>query len=249
MEDLIGITRVRDGIVRIEQAGTNCYLVTTAGAPFFVDAGLPRTRELAEQALREQGHDWADVTDVLLTHAHFDHLGFAAHAARAGARVWAHPGDHRIARRPYRYQPGRPRLLYPLRHPASLPVLTRMVAAGALKVDGVAQIENLHPGAEGLPAGVEVVATPGHTDGHCVLLLPDSDVVFTGDALVTLDPYTGRTGPRIVARAGTKDARGAVRSLDAIAATGAGTVLPGHGEPFRHGAAAAAESAAGAGVA
>ena len=33
------------------------------------------------------------------------------------------------------------------------------------------------------------------------LLLADRDVLFTGDALVTRDPYTGRTGPRLVALA------------------------------------------------
>ena len=245
----MGITQVHDGIVRIEQAGTNCYLVHRDGAPFFVDAGLPRSLGLAEEALRAAGFDWGDVSDVVLTHAHFDHLGFAAHAARAGARVWAHPGDHRIAGRPYRYKPGRLRLLYPVRHPASLPVLARMVAAGALRVEGVESVENLHPGVAGLPGGLEVVAAPGHTDGHCVLHLSDLGVVFTGDALVTLDPYTGRTGPRIVARAGTKDAVGALRSLDLIADTGAGLVLPGHGEPWRDGVASAVAAARAAGVA
>ncbi|WP_286928069.1 MULTISPECIES: MBL fold metallo-hydrolase [Aeromicrobium] len=245
----MGISEVGTGIVRIEQAGTNCYLVTRGEAPFFIDAGLPRTRELAEQALRDAGYGWGDVSDVILTHAHFDHLGFAAHAAKAGACVWAHVGDHRIAAHPYRYRPGRPRLLYPLLHPGSVPILARMVAAGALRVEGVESVESLHPCVEGLPAGLRVVTTPGHTDGHCVLELPDADAVFTGDALVTLDPYTGREGPRIVARAGTKDACWALKSLDRIAETGARTVLPGHGEPWLNGVDSAVASARAVGVA
>lgn len=238
----MGISQVSTAILRIEDAGTNCYVLDHAGSLVFVDAGLPRSWRCTHDALRRIGRSWADVTDILVTHGHFDHLGFAARAQReAGVKVWVHPGDHRIAAHPYRYRPGRPRLLYPLRHPACLPVLGSMVRAGALRVPGVKQVADLTAGT--LPAGLEVTETPGHTDGHCVLHVPDLGVVFTGDALVTLDPYTGRTGPRIVARAGTKDAPLAQRSLDRIAATGASLVLPGHGAPFTHGAQAAAEQA------
>jgi glyoxylase-like metal-dependent hydrolase (beta-lactamase superfamily II) len=60
--------------------------------------------------------------------------------------------------------------------------------------------------------------------------------VLAGDAVVTLDPYTGTTGPRLVARAATADSSRALDSLDAIEATGAGTVLTGHGPPWRDGA-------------
>lgn len=244
----MGISQVTTGILRIEDAGTNCYVLDRGDTVVLVDAGLPRSWRHTHEALRRVGHTWADVTDILLTHAHFDHLGFAAKAQREfGVRVWAHPGDHRIAAHPYRYQPGRPRLLYPLLHPGSIPVLARMVAAGALRVPGVDAVEDIAVGP--LPAGFEAIPTAGHTDGHCVVHVPDLDVVLTGDALVTLDPYTGRTGPRIVAQAGTKDAPVARRSLDLIAHTGAGLVLPGHGEPYTGGAEAAAELARGREVA
>ena len=47
--------------------------------------------------------------------------------------------------------------------------------------------------------------TPGHTDGHCGFWFEDAGVLMTGDAIVTLDPYTGETGPRIVAGAATAE--------------------------------------------
>lgn len=56
-----------------------------------------------------------------------------------------------------------------------------------------------------VPGSPQVVFTPGHTLGHCALHLPDRDVVIAGDAIVTLNPYTGATGPQIVARAATVD--------------------------------------------
>lgn len=88
-----------------------------------------------------------------------------------------------------------------------------------------------------------VVATRGHTDGHCALYIRSRDTVFTGDALVTLDPYTGRTGPRIVGQGGTKDPAAAREALQSIAATGATVLAPGHGELWSGGAVSAVERA------
>ena len=68
-------------------------------------------------------------------------------------------------------------------------------------------------------------------------------MLLAGDALVTLDPYTGRKGPRLVARAATADAERNLRSLDALAETGATHVLTGHGEPWHQGIEAAVQRA------
>lgn len=182
---------------------------------------------------------------MVLTHAHFDHVGVAARVrARTGATVWAHEQEAYLAAHPYRYDHENVRTLYPLRYPRSLPILAAMARAGALHVRGVRNLARLEPGEVlDVPGRPVVVLSPGHTFGHCALHLPDRGVLFTGDALVTLDPYTAKTGPRIVAGAATADAAMALRSLDALAATGAHTVLPGHGEPWTHGIRAAADHA------
>ncbi|MFJ6679420.1 hypothetical protein ACIQLK_09890 [Microbacterium sp. NPDC091382] len=60
---------------------------------------------------------------------------------------------------------------------------------------------------------------------------------------MTLDPYTGISGPQIVADAATADGAAAVRSLDRLQRTEAAVVLPGHGEPWTRGIAAAAHQA------
>jgi glyoxylase-like metal-dependent hydrolase (beta-lactamase superfamily II) len=52
-----------------------------------------------------------------------------------------------------------------------------------------------------------------------------------------------------VARAATADSARALASLDRLAATGAQTVLMGHGEPWTDGAAPLAREAAAAGAA
>jgi glyoxylase-like metal-dependent hydrolase (beta-lactamase superfamily II) len=231
-------TGIASGVHRVERAGTNLYVLEDADGVTIVDGGLPRMWEETGRLIRMLGYSWADVAGIVLTHGHFDHLGILARAvAEHDVPVWVHPGDARIVRHPYRYHPGRPRLAYPLLHPRSVPHLTAMVRAGALRVEGVEPTGTLVDGQVlDLPCRPVVVGTAGHTDGHVALHLPSRDVVLTGDALVTLDPYTGRTGPRIVARAGTHDAEAARASLRAIAATGARIVAPGHGEPWTRGA-------------
>jgi glyoxylase-like metal-dependent hydrolase (beta-lactamase superfamily II) len=73
-------------------------------------------------------------------------------------------------------------------------------------------------------------------------------VVISADALVTHDPYTDTRGPRIFARGATADSERALASLDLLAGTGAGTLLPGHGEPWTGGAESAVGEARRVGV-
>jgi glyoxylase-like metal-dependent hydrolase (beta-lactamase superfamily II) len=236
---------VADGIHLISHAHVNCYVIEDDDGLTLVDAGLPSMWPMLGQLLEERGRRPDQIKALVLTHGHFDHVGFALGARQEwDVPVLVHPGDSHLAAHPYRYKPQRNRFVYPFTHPRSLPLLGKMAAAGALRVKGVTDSRPLRTG-EPLPVpGRPTVAhTPGHTDGHCILNLPDRDTVLSGDALVTLDPYTGKRGPQIVASAATKDTAQALASLEAVAATGAATVLSGHGEPWTQGAEAAVQQA------
>jgi glyoxylase-like metal-dependent hydrolase (beta-lactamase superfamily II) len=65
--------------------------------------------------------------------------------------------------------------------------------------------------------------------------MPDRGVLFAGDAFVVEDPYTGRPGPRIVARAATANSAQALHSLERLRGLDADVVLTGHGAPWRGG--------------
>ncbi|VDR31404.1 hydroxyacylglutathione hydrolase [Arthrobacter agilis] len=225
------------GIHFVEHARTNVYLVEDDDGVLLVDTGLPRSRGLLREALQRIGRSVEDIRAVVLTHGHFDHVGTAEYLrSRHGIPVYCHPDDAHLAAHPYSYERERTPLLYPLRYPRAIPGLARMTAAGALAVRGVADTLPLTPeAAAALPGAPRLVPTPGHTKGHCGLHFPDRDAVVSGDALVTLDPYTGHPGPQVVARAATADTATALRSLEALRATSARTVLPGHGFPWRAG--------------
>jgi glyoxylase-like metal-dependent hydrolase (beta-lactamase superfamily II) len=232
---------VAPGVHRLEHAFVNSYLIVDGDAVTIVDTAFPATWDLLPRVLAAIGRRPGDVAAVVLTHAHFDHLGFAKRIREEwNVPVWAHPEEDYIAAHPYRYAHESPRMLYPFRYPGSVPVIGRMVKAGALLVPGIEDLRPLVPGTElDVPGRPEVVFTPGHTFGHCALHLPDRDALLTGDALVTFNPYTAGTGPQVVSAAATADLEQAFESLALLDAVDAGTVLPGHGEPWRSGVRAA----------
>ena len=246
------VTRdVAPGVHMVTHGFTNCFVVEDDEGVTLVDACFPSTWPAVRACLQAGGRSVSDVRGLVLTHGHFDHVGFAYFLQRQhGVPVWAHRGDLPILAHPYRYDPERPRLLHPLTHRASWPVLGAMVAAGALRVPGVAA-DHVVDGRMvlELPGRPELIPTPGHTDGECVLHLPGRGALITGDALVTLDPYTGHRGPRVVARAATHDSRLALDSLRGLRDLDASTVLPGHGEIWRDGVGAAVDAALVAGAA
>lgn len=245
------LKNVAPGIHLIQSHNVNCYLLEDDQGLTLVDAGLPRVWNELGHAIRELGRAPADLKALVLTHAHFDHVGVAAKLVeRLDIPVYAHHQDVTLAAHPYRYAHENPAAAYPLRHPRAIPVLLSMVFGGAAAVKGVTVSQPLEAGQEvPVPGCPRVVLSAGHTYGHCALHMPQSDALITGDALVTLDPYTALTGPRIVAKAATADSAMAMESLRALAQTGATVVLPGHGDPWLRGVEQAADEARRRGVA
>lgn len=168
-----------------------------------VDTGLPRSWDSLQSALAKLGRSAGDIEAVVLTHGHFDHMGFARRAhEELGVPVWAHRDELSVVSHPWRYDHERSRLPY-FRHP----------------------------------------------HGHCPLAFADRGAVIAGDALVTLDPYTGRAGPCVVAGAATADSGQALSSLDALAGLDATTALTGHGPAWKGSMRGAVERAQAAGAA
>jgi glyoxylase-like metal-dependent hydrolase (beta-lactamase superfamily II) len=239
---------VADGVHRIGEHFLNWYLIEEGGRLTVVDAGLPASWRSLFEALDGIGRTSDDVEALVLTHAHFDHIGFAERArGELGVPVWVHENDAPLTRRPWLYMTERSPLSYLSR--SNLPIVSSFIQAGAARVSPIREVRRF--GDEGtldVPGSPHVLFTPGHTLGHVSLHLPERDALIAGDALVTHDPYTDTRGPRIVAQGATADSERALASLERLADTGAGTLLPGHGEPWTDGADRAVQEARRTGV-
>jgi glyoxylase-like metal-dependent hydrolase (beta-lactamase superfamily II) len=124
--------------------------------------------------LRAIGRHAGDVTRIVLTHAHVDHVGGAAEmAARTGAPVAVHEADADDV------EAGR----VPAFDPSLLVgrLMTRLPGGG---FPPVRVGERLTDGQVlDVVGGLRIVATPGHTPGHVSLLHEPTSTLITGDAL------------------------------------------------------------------
>ena len=241
---------VVEGVHRIEDAYTNWYLLEQDGRLTIVDAGVPTSWQSLHDALGRLGRRASDVEALVLTHAHFDHVGFAEKArTELDIPVYVHENDAPLTGHPWRYDHERRRSFYFATQVRALPIVATFVRNRAFWPRPVKQVVRYSDGVLPVPGSPRVVFTPGHTLGHCALHLPDRDAVIAGDAIVTLDPYTARRGPRLVARAATVDSERNTATLDALLVTRARTVLVGHGEPWTEGVESAVARAREAGAA
>ena len=223
---------VDDGIHRLGSRHHNFYVVVEGGKATVVDSGARRDYSQLVSGLIGLGLGLDDVEVILITHAHTDHMGSAAEAARSGAAVKGHEAEIPVLRgdRPVK-QVTTSQL--PLWKPGTWSFLVAMLRAGATGAPPIPGVEGVADGeALDVPGRPRVVHTPGHTVGHAAYYLADRRVLFTGDGLVTRSPIGGARGPLLLDSVFHADAGQARESLSLIAGLDTRLVLPGHGDPW-----------------
>ncbi len=127
--------------------------------------------------LKTIGRSPADVSRIILTHRHFDHIGGAAELRSATrAKVYAHPLDapQIIGAEPMRWPKG------------ALGAAMKVVGPIVFPFAPCPVDEDLADGMEldlGSLGILRTVQTPGHTIGHCSFYLPARNMLISGDAL------------------------------------------------------------------
>ncbi len=230
---------VAPGVYRLGSEWANFYLVVEGTQAILVDSGYPRYRRQLAAALGALGRT-PQIEAVIVTHHHVDHAG-TAEAVRSGwgARVLAHAEDAPIIRgeRRSHVPPGFYRQSW---RPSMARYLLHTVVAGGARYRPVAAVEPLSGDAElDLPGRPRVIHTPGHTAGHCSVVLEERGVLFTGDAMVNFDYASGERGLR--QHRFNDDRARALASLERLEAVEADLLLFGHGDPWREGTRGAVE--------
>lgn len=230
---------VAPGVFELGNPFVNWWLVVDEEGLLVVDAGLPGHLPQLQDCLDQLGLTFGDIRGCVVTHGDIDHIGVAEALRREhGIRVFVHAGDDAAARGAPREVPNE--LLDRLSEPYLARAVEEFDQDGGFHPEFLTQASPLEDGRElDLPGRPLVVHCPGHTPGSCAFYLRDHDVVFTGDALVTVDIVTGERGPQLLPAFDNQDDEEAWRSLEILAGTEARVVAPGHGEVWERGIASA----------
>jgi glyoxylase-like metal-dependent hydrolase (beta-lactamase superfamily II) len=232
--------RVAASIHRIGNGTINAYLVEEAGAVTVIDTGIPGLWGAFIAELAAIGRSLEDIRAVVLTHGHADHVGLAERFRRsAGTRAMIHELDAALARGevpnptkgldPFRWRPALAFLAYAARYRYGLG-------------PHVGEVSTFGDGATlDVPGSPRVIHLPGHTPGSAALLHSGGRALFSGDALVTKSVFTGRGGPQIGPF--SADRSKALASLARLDDVETDVLLPGHGDPWTGGLAAAVSAA------
>lgn len=175
---------VVSGLYQLTNSGINAFLIDGGDDGLtLIDAGFSKQSEDLESDIRSIGRESSEITSIIITHAHPDHLGCAKHFSRGTTPISMHAADGHIAKAGIIHNtmtaaPGLLgsimfRLMIP-KEPAEFPAFEPDVSLS----DGD-QID--------VAGGLEVIHTPGHTAGHVSLLWKrDRGLLITGDAAASV---------------------------------------------------------------
>ncbi len=203
---------------------TNCYLIKQNGV-ILIDTGVPDKVSTIQKYFRKAGIDISDISLIIHTHGHWDHIGNTRILVEeTGAKIAIHKAerscleDGTILIPPGVTQWGR-----------FLGYFSQMTS-GRVKIKTVKvdiPIDNLGFNLSEYGIDGKVVYTPGHSSGSVSVIL-DSGEAFVGDMAMNGFPF--RKGPGLPIFA--EDMPLLKKSWEKLIEMGVKTVFPAHGKPF-----------------
>ncbi len=211
-------------IIPISLGFDQCYVLRADGV-IAVDAGAPKKGAAFLRGLERASIRPEDVSLVVLTHGHWDHVGSAAEIKSiTGAKLSLHQTEvtwleqSRMTLPPGVTPWGKVlirviKLFMPLIDVPPATVDLPLTDAGLLLKD------------YGIPG--RIVHTPGHTFGSVSVVLDDGRA-FVGDLAMNTPPLRFSPGLPIFA----EDMDGVINSWRLLLDQGVTTIYPAHGKPF-----------------
>jgi glyoxylase-like metal-dependent hydrolase (beta-lactamase superfamily II) len=170
--------KIVDGAWLVPLGIVNSVLLEGAGGGLvLVDSGFPDREADILKAVESIGRGPEDVTHLVCTHAHPDHIGSAAAVVnRTGATTWMHAADVPIAETggPFRPMTPSPRLVQRIGFRIFWRPEERVTP---LRIDNHVQDGDTLP----IAGGLHVIHTPGHCAGHVSLLWRGERLLIVGD--------------------------------------------------------------------
>lgn len=167
------------GLYRIPILGgyTAAFLLVSDGEVVLVDSGVRRQAPRILCAIARTGRKPEEITSIIVTHAHADHVGSLGPLAEATrARVAVHPEDAGVVRTGGPLRIGRGTT-------TGSRILMAVVSPFVPRRVPPARVDREISDGEALPGGLRVLHTPGHTPGHVSLLWErHGGVLIGGDA-------------------------------------------------------------------
>jgi len=154
--------------------GTNCYVLASAGEAIVIDPA-----DDPEQILRRLHDLDLKLRGLVTTHGHFDHIGAIPDLmAATGVPLWIHSADISLLRSGGFSPDGTSSLSLPLGLPAATTLPPQLPQDPTPLADGDQVVVG--------KITLEVIHTPGHTQGSICLYAPPQAILFSGDTLFQL---------------------------------------------------------------
>lgn len=218
--------KIVDGLFVINLGKVNVFLMEDRDRLVMIDAGYPGDGPKIVDALASIGRKPEDIGNIIVTHAHPDHIGALADMQRrSGATVHVHPADRAVVE-------GKPLQLL-TRSPGFISWVIMTLFMSKVPVLEATKVDRELTEGDVLPfaGGLEVIHIPGHSAGQVALMWPrHGGVLFAADACMNL------LGLRDMP--GYEDISEGHRSLEKLARRNFEIAVFGHGGAIKQGAAA-----------